>query len=351
MIGAIRRQLWTFHGGVHPVQHKHVSTQSPIRRPRLPQRIVLPLHQHIGEPAEVVVKVGDHVLKGQMIAHATGYVSAPVHASTSGKVVDIGEAPIPHPSGLSASCIVIEPDGEDRWIEHSPVENYREIAPSALRNIIREAGIVGLGGAGFPSYIKLNPGHHKMVKTLVLNGVECEPFITCDDMLMRERADMIRGGIEIIRHALQAEECLIAIEDNKTAAFESMRKAVAGMDKVEVVQVPTLYPQGSEKQLVRVLTGKEVPRDGLCLNVGVVCVNVGTAAAVHRAIHLGEPLISRIVTITGGAVGQPCNLEVLIGTPMNELLSQCDGDISRIERMIMGGPITSETTHGSHRRR
>ncbi|MBK9132541.1 MAG: electron transport complex subunit RsxC [Gammaproteobacteria bacterium] len=344
-MGALKRRLWSFHGGVHPVQHKHVSTHLPIQQPRLPRRIVLPLHQHIGESAESLVRVGERVLKGQMIAHASGYVSAPVHASTSGTVVEIGEAPIPHPSGLSAPCIVIEPDGEERWIEHGPVENYRDLPPSALRNLIREAGIVGLGGAGFPSYIKLNPGHHKTIKTLILNGVECEPFITCDDMLMRERADAIRGGIEIIRHALQAEECLIAIEDNKPAAYEAMRRAVAGMDKVEAVQVPTLYPQGSEKQLVRVLTGKEVPRDGLCLNVGVVCVNVGTAAAVHRAIHLGEPLISRIVTVTGGAVGRPCNMEVLIGTPMNELIGQCDGNINRIDRLIMGGPMMGFALH------
>ncbi len=345
MIGALKRRLWSFHGGIHPVQHKHVSTHLPIQQPSLPRRIVLPLHQHIGESAESLVRVGERVLKGQMIAHASGYVSAPVHASTSGTVVEIGEAPIPHPSGLSAPCIVIEPDGEERWIEHGPVENYRDLPPSALRNLIREAGIVGLGGAGFPSYIKLNPGHHKTIKTLVLNGVECEPFITCDDMLMRERADAIRGGIEIIRHALQAEECLIAIEDNKPEAYEAMRKAVAGMDRVEAVQVPTLYPQGSEKQLVRVLTGKEVPRDGLCLNVGVVCVNVGTAAAVHRAIHLGEPLISRIVTVTGGAIGRPCNLEVLIGTPMNELIAQCDGNINRIDRLIMGGPMMGFALH------
>ncbi|MBK8163404.1 MAG: electron transport complex subunit RsxC [Gammaproteobacteria bacterium] len=341
----MKRRLWSFHGGIHPAQHKVVSTHLPIQPQRLPQRLVLPLHQHIGEPAEPVVKAGERVLKGQLIAHASGYVSAPVHASSSGVVTGIGEAPIPHPSGLSAPCIVIEPDGEDRWAERLPVENYRELAPSALRNIIREAGIVGLGGAGFPSYIKLNPGHHKSIKTLILNGVECEPFITCDDMLMRERAAEIRGGIEIIRHALQAEECLIAIEDNKPAAFESMRTAVAGMDRVEVVRVPTLYPQGSEKQLVRVLTGKEVPRDGLCLNVGVVCVNVGTAAAVHRAIHLGEPLVSRIVTVTGSAVGRPCNMEVLIGTPMNELIAQCEGAVERIERLIMGGPMMGFALH------
>lgn len=345
MIGALKRRLWTFHGGVHPAQHKLASTRLPIQPVHLPARLALPLHQHIGEPAEPVVKPGEQVLKGQTIAHATGYVSAPVHAPTSGRVASIGEAPIPHPSGLSAPCIVIEPDGEDRWIEHHPVNDYRELAPSALRNLIREAGIVGLGGAGFPSYIKLNPGHAKAIKTLILNGVECEPYITCDDMLMRERAADICGGIEIVRHALQAEHCLIAIEDNKPAAYESMRRAVAAMDHVEVIRVPTLYPQGSEKQLVKVLTGKEVPRDGLCLNIGVVCVNVGTAAAVHRAIHLGEPLISRIVTITGGAIGRPCNAEVLIGTPMDELIRHYAGEPARIERLIMGGPMMGFALH------
>ena len=332
-------RLWKFHGGIHPPQHKHISTRHPVREARLPVRLTLPLHQHIGEPAEPLVKVGQRVLKGQMIARPQGYVSAPVHASTSGTVTDIGDHPVPHPSGLSAPCIVIESDGEDRWVDHEPVEDYQSLPPSELRNLIREAGIVGLGGAGFPSYIKLNPGHRKAIDTLILNGVECEPYITCDDMLMRSHPEDIVAGLEIVRHALQARHCIIAIEDNKPEAHVSMRRATAALDHVEVVQVPTLYPAGSEKQLIKVLTGKEVPSDGLALNIGVVCTNVATVAAVHRAIHHGEPLIARYVTVTGGAVGRPGNLVARLGTPMDELIAQCDGDPAAIERLIMGGPM------------
>ena len=283
-----------------------------------------------------------------MIAHASGYVSAPVHASTSGKVVSIGDAPIPHPSRLSSPCIIIESDGEDRWTEHGPIDNFRELTPSILRNIIREAGIVGLGGAGFPTYIKLNPGHMKAINTLILNGVECEPYITCDDMLMRERAAEIVCGLQIIRHALQAKEALIAIEDNKPAALEAMQTAAKDMDGIRVIQVPTMYPSGDSKLLAKILTGKEVPSDKLSIHIGITSVNVGTAYAVQRAIHHGEALISRIVTVTGGAVGKPCNMETLIGTPMNELITQSEGDVGHIERLIMGGPMMGFALHDTH---
>ncbi len=339
------RRLWKFHGGVHPPLHKDISTTLPVRAARLPDRLVLPLHQHIGEPAEPIVGKGEKILKGQMLARPQGYVSAPVHAPTSGTVTDIGNHPVPHPSGLSAPCLVIEPDGEERWIDHQAVEDYTALPPSELRNLIREAGIVGLGGAGFPAYIKYNPGHQKVIQTLILNGVECEPYITCDDMLMREAPQDILGGLRVIQHALQARECLIAIEDNKPQAIASLQQATAGCDDIEVVPVPTVYPQGSEKQLIKVLTGKEVPADGLALNIGVVCANVGTAAAVHRAINRGEPLISRYVTITGGAVAAPRNLDVLLGTPMNALIGECDGDPARIARLIMGGPMMGFALH------
>ena len=339
------RRLWHFNGGVHPPQHKTESTQRPVAKGQIPERLIIPLHQHIGEPAEPLVKVGDTVLKGQIIARATGYVSAPVHASTSGTVTAIGDFPIPHPSRLDASCIIIDCDGEERWCEHAPVEHFESLSPSALRNTIREAGIVGLGGAGFPSYIKLNPGHDKVINTLVLNGVECEPYITCDDLLMRERAQEIIAGLRIARHALQARECIIAIEDNKPQAYQSMQAAARDHDYIEVVQVPTLYPQGSEKQLVKVLTGKEVPSNGLSLQIGVVNLNVATAAAIYRAICHGEPLISRIVTVTGNGVANPQNLDALIGTPMDVLIRQCGGDADALARLIMGGPMMGFAMH------
>ena len=341
-------KLWSFHGGVHPEQNKLQSTTEPSSQAQLPAKLILPLHQHIGSAAEAAVEVGERVLKGQKIANASGYISAPIHAPTSGKIIDIGEYPIPHPSGLSALSIVIETDGLDEWIEYIPEQDYTEINPSHLRNIIREAGIVGLGGAGFPSFIKLNPGSQTKVKTLILNGVECEPYITCDDMLMREEPHTIIEGLHIMRHALQAEECVIAIEDNKPQAYEAICKAAAGIEGVRVALVPTRYPQGSEKQLVQVITGKEVPSNGLALHVGVVCHNVSTAAAIYRAIHLGQPLISRRVTITGKGVKRPRNLEVLFGTPIEALLQQCEVESDQIERLVMGGPMMGFALHDTH---
>ncbi|ADE15815.1 electron transport complex, RnfABCDGE type, C subunit [Nitrosococcus halophilus Nc 4] len=338
-----KRRLWSFPGGLKLPDHKSPSTQAPIAPAALPKQLVLPLQQHIGEPAEPVVNLGERVLKGQVIATAQGYLSAPVHASSSGQVVAIDNLPIPHPSGLNAPCIVIETDGEDAWSERQRVENYQQLDPSQLRNLIRQAGIVGLGGAGFPTFIKLNPGPEPRVETLILNGAECEPYITCDDLLMRERAEEIIQGIRIMGHALHVHHCLIGIEDNKSEAYRAL--AAAATEGIEVVSIPTRYPTGGEKQLIKVLTGQEVPSNGLPIDVGVVCHNVGTAVAVHRAINVGEPLISRIVTVTGSAVARPRNLEVLLGTPIRHLLTQCDTDIDRIDRLIMGGPMMGFTLH------
>jgi len=341
------RRLWHFHGGLHLAAHKDESMREEVLPTRLPSRLVLPLQQHIGEPAEPVVTVGEQVLKGQVVARAHGYVSAPVHASSSGTVVAIEERPVAHPSGLSAPCIVIETDGREKWRRReSRIDDFTALDPSELRNRIREAGIVGLGGAGFPAFIKLNPGTAK-VKTLILNGAECEPYITCDAMLMRQRPREIVEGLRIMRHALQAERCLIGIEDNKPRAIEALRQALAeaGLGDVEVVAVPTRYPAGGEKQLIKVLTGQEVPSHGLPLNIGVVCHNVGTAAAVYRAIAVGEPLLSRVVTVTGRGVSRPRNLEVLIGTPIGALLAECGPERGDLDRLIMGGPMMGFALH------
>ncbi len=338
------RQLFKFKGGIHPPQHKDVSTKQPIRAATLAKELVLPLHQHIGESTVPIVAVGDHVLKGQKIARAKGYVCASVHASSSGTVIAIEERPIPHPSGFSATCIVIETDGEDRWIENtSETTPYTEMPASHLRNLIRTSGIVGLGGAGFPSYIKLNPAGVE-IDTLILNGVECEPYISCDDMLMRERPEQIIAGVKIMRHALQAKRVLIAIEDNKPEAYAALAKACA-TEGFEVIQVPTLYPQGGEKQLIKVLTNKEVPSNGLPVQIGIVVHNVATAAAVHNAINLGKTLVSRVVTITGDGVAEPCNLDVPFGTPMQHLLDQCGGLRDDVDRIIMGGPMMGFAMH------
>ena len=335
------RKLHHFHGGLHLDFHKSMSMREAVERAPLPGQLVLPLHQHIGEPAEPEVTAGDHVLKGQRIARATDYVSAPVHAPSSGTVIAIEDRPVPHPSGLSAPCIVIEPDGQDQWCELRPVADYRKLDRSALRNRIRDAGIVGMGGAGFPTYIKLNPAQDHAIETLILNGAECEPYITCDARLMQERPREIIEGLKIMRHALHARQCLIGIEDNKPEAIAALREALTAEEAtfIEICVIPTIYPAGGEKQLIKVLTGKEIPRNSLPASMGVICHNVGTAAAVYRAIVHGEPLISRFVTITGEACERPRNLEVALGTPVATLLEAGQCDRKKMAKLILGGPM------------
>ncbi len=335
------RKLWHFHGGLKLEGHKAVSMRDPIIPVPIPQLLTIPLQQHIGEPAQPVVKVGERVLTGQVIAQAEGYISAPVHASSSGTVIAIEKRPIAHPSNIHDDCIVIETDGKDEWVpSHEIDQDFIQMEPSELRNRVRDAGIVGLGGAGFPSFIKLNPGKQQ-VETLILNGAECEPYISCDAMLMQERPREIIDGLLIMRHALHAKQCLIGIEDNKPEAIRALQGALSEQEKsiIEVVTVPTRYPGGGEKQLIKTLTGIEVPSNGLPVHVGVVCHNVGTAVAITRAIHHGEPLISRIVTVTGNAVTHPRNVEARIGTPMQVLLEQAGLDQHKLDRLLMGGPM------------
>ncbi len=333
-------KLWTFHGGVHPPGHKRESTLRPVKAAPLPKRLVLPLLQHLGAPAEPAVMVGAEVLKGELIARPGNFVSAPVHAPSSGRVVAIEEFPVPHPSGLSAPCIVIEPDGEERWHPACQAADYRDLEPAEIRERVRMAGIVGLGGAGFPAFIKLNPG--RTVKTLILNGAECEPYITCDEMLMRDRPEEVLRGAMVIRRAVQAQHCVIAIEDNKPEAIEALQRTKRQIEEagdIEIVTVPTRYPAGGEKQLIKILTGKEVPSGGLPIQLGIVCHNIATAAAVHQAVEKGTPLLSRLVTITGSAVAKPRNIEALIGTPITELLNLCGTDFDGLGEIIMGGPM------------
>jgi electron transport complex protein RnfC len=340
------RRLFQFHGGVHLKEHKRDATAQPVQVARLPKQLVLPLQQHIGEPAEAIVQVGDKVLKGQLIAKPVGAISAPVHASSSGTVVAIANHAVSHPSHLNAPCIIIETDGEERWVEdRHPVANYHELAPEEIRGRIRDAGIVGMGGAGFPAHVKLDPRQHA-VDILVLNAAECEPYITCDEMLLRERALEVIVGLRIMRYALHAKRCIIGVENNKKAAFRALQEQVrnTGADFIDVIQVPTVYPTGGEKQLIQVLTGKEVPSGGLPLDIGVVCHNVGTAYAVYRAIEFDEPLISRYVTVAG-SVAHARNLEVLIGTPVIDLIEECGGNRNTLSRIIMGGPMMGITLH------
>lgn len=331
-------RLFKFHGGVHPPEHKLESTTTPVRTVAMPKRLVLPLRQHIGNVGKVLVEVGDHVLKGQLLAQPSGLVSAAVHAPTSGTVTAIDEQLIPHASGLPDLCITLEADGEDRWGPHQALD-YRAMEKSAVVEALRQAGVVGLGGATFPSHVKLCEDPRHPVRTLILNGAECEPFITCDDMLMRERAAEIVRGIEIMQYLLGAERCIVGIEDNKPEAAATMRLACAqSVVAIEVATVPTLYPGGGAKQLIKVLTGLEVPSGKLPTEIGVQCFNVATAYTVHRYVNFGEPVISRIVTVTGN-VAQPGNFEVPLGMAINELVQAAAGAGSDSNGFIMGGPM------------
>lgn len=333
------RKVWDIHGGIHPEQNKSQSNQTAIAQAGIPEQLVFPLSQHIGAPASAIVDVGQRVLKGQMIAAAKGFVSVPVHASTSGTVTAIEIRNIPHPSGMSAPCVIIEPDGKDQWIEHKGIEDYSSMEKTALLNLIRESGIAGMGGAGFPSAVKLSTRDDQPIETLILNGTECEPYITADDMLMRERAEEIIEGAKILRHLIgPSKETLIGVEDNKPEGIAALREAAQGSG-IEVVPFPTKYPSGGEKQLIEILTGKQVPSGGLPAAVGVVCQNIGTTVAIYRAVCFGEPLISRITTVTGFACEQQRNYEVLLGTPVQHLLELCGFDDKQSSRLIMGGPM------------
>ncbi len=336
------RRLHRFHGGLHLAEHKQESTLLSILDLGVPEQLVLPLRQHIGHIAEPLVDVGERVAKGQLIGQAEGFVSASLHAPTSGRVVAIEERPYPHPSGLPVRAIVIDSDGLDEWgTLPEPLPHFTRCDRDFLLQRIRWAGIVGLGGATFPTSVKLSPSKDKPVHTLILNAAECEPYITCDDMLMREQAERIVAGLAIMRHILAPEECLIGIEDNKPEAIAAMREAVddSGLADTEVIPIPTVYPSGGEKQLIYVLTGKEVPSQHIPADIGVVCHNVGTAAAVADAVIEGRPLISRVVTLSGGALKQPQNVRAPIGAPMHWLVKRIGGYREEPRRLVMGGPM------------
>ena len=341
------QRLRRFHGGIHLPDEKDLSTGRPVTEAPLPALLTIPLRQHIGEPAKPLVRLGDWVLKGQRIGEPQGYVSAAVHASSSGTVVAIEERPLPHPSGLTGTCIIVRTNGLDEWARlPKPLDNYADLDAAVLRERIRWAGIVGLGGAGFPTSAKLNPGPHQPIRTLVVNGAECEPYISCDDMLMRERPGRIVQGASILMHLLGAGECLIGIEDNKPEAIEAMRLAVAESDTKEstrVCAIPTLYPSGGEKQLIRILTGKEVPTDGIPAQIGILCQNVASLAAVAQAVIEGKPLISRYVTLSGRGIKEPQNLEVRIGTSIADLIETAGGLDGEVRKLVLGGPMMGFT--------
>ncbi|MCL6264652.1 electron transport complex subunit RsxC [Craterilacuibacter sp. RT1T] len=325
--------LSRFHGGIHPPEFKTLSNGTPIATPPLPAQLVVPLSQHLGNPAKACVSIGERVLAGQRIGEADGRISAAVHAPTSGLIRAIGPHAVAHPSGLLQDCIVIDSDGLDHWSAPSPLPNWQEAGNDEIRTFLRDMGVVGQGGAVFPTSLKLGV---TTLEQLIVNGAECEPFISCDDRLMRERAAEIVDGIRIAAHLMRPRAVLIGIEDNKPEAIAAMRAACAGSG-FEVLAIPTLYPSGGAKQLIRLLTGKKVPHGVRATDMGVQCFNVGTLYSLKRAIVDGEPVVSRILTLTGN-LARPGNIEARIGTPFAHLLNWA-GMQADNEGVIMGGPM------------
>lgn len=330
----------SFAGGLHPPDSKHYSAHKAIERCPLPEELIIPAAQHIGAPAEICVVVGDLVKKGQVIAAAKGFVSVPVHASTSGEVIAV--EPRLHPMGRPLPSVVIKPDGEDQWDESLKGNDPQQLDANNLKDLVRNAGIVGLGGATFPAHVKLSPPEGKTIDTLILNGVECEPFLTADHQLMLEEAQRIIDGINILRKILAVDTAIIGIEVNKPDAIEHLSKECAAHN-IQVQALKVQYPQGAEKQLIDACTGRQVPSGGLPMDCGVVVQNVGTCAAISDAIQLGRPLVERVASITGPGIKQPKNLLVAIGTPLQHLVDYCGGLNGDPAKIIMGGPMMGQT--------
>ena len=334
-------QLHHFHGGLRLRHNKKISCEQPLEVAPLPPRLFVSMLQHSGLEAKTTVKVGQRVLKGDLIGRYGRRREMAVHAPTSGMVKLLARRPVSHPSGQDGLCVVIEPDGLDQWTELEPLQDWKEAAPEELRYRIREAGIVGLGGAAYPTAIKVDDAHDRGIHTLILNGAECEPYISCDEMLMREDPGSIILGAQILQRAVGAERTIIAIEDQMGAVHQALDDAVtaANAKSIDIIRVTTIYPEGGEKQLIQVLTGLEVPSGGRPSNLGLLCQNVATATSVAHAVVEGKPLVERIVTITGSGIRQPRNLRACIGTPIETLVDRCGGYTQDAARLILGGPM------------
>ena len=334
--------LGTLHGGLRLTRHKNQSTAEPIRRMPVPSLLALPITQHVGEAADPIVGIGEKVLKGQLIAKIDNSLGAPVHASSSGTVVAIEPWPVSRRNGEAAPCIVIETDGEDRAVEPcEPLQDFGTVDPAVLRARVLDGGVVGLGGAVFPTAQKLTQARTTDVGCVILNGVECEPYISCDDMLMREHAREILIGAQILLRALGIEQCIVAVESDKPEAVHELGEELAALDDPRIVikLVPTIYPSGGEDQLVQLVTNLEVPSGGLPSDVGCLVQNVGTAAAVHDVIVRGQPLISRITTVNGDGIANPVNIEVRLGTPVEDVVEFSGGYDENVRQLIIGGPM------------
>ncbi len=339
-------KLWDFDGGIHPPEMKTQSSHVPLRRVPLSERFIIPLQQHLGPEGELCVKAGDRVLKGQPLTTGRGR-TVPVHAPTSGIITAIEPHITAHPSGLKELCVLIQADGEDRWVERDVVTDYHQLDAAELNALIHQAGIAGLGGAGFPTASKLLGGMTS-TRTLILNAAECEPYITADDRLMQEHAGEILEGTRILCHMLHPERVIIGIEDNKPEAIRALKQAIKAEQAdgvaIELRVVPTKYPSGGAKQLTKILTGLEVPKGHHSSHIGVLMQNVGTVFAIKRAIIDGEPLIERVVTLTGEAMGKPGNVWARLGTPIADLMTEGALRPQGTQKMvIMGGPLMGFT--------
>ena len=338
--------LGKLHGGLRLRAHKKISTAKPIQKVPLPQQLFLPITQHAGDPAQPIVGIGDSVLKGQLIAEVDGSLGAPIHAPSSGKIVAIEPWPVSRRYGDNAPCIVIECDGQDRAIDNAQgTADFSGLAPDDLLARILHGGIVGLGGAVFPTAQKLMQAMTCDLDYLILNGVECEPYISCDDVLMREYAAEIIAGAQILMHALELDVCYIAVESDKPAALKRLGEVMGELNDKRLVlkQVPTIYPSGGEDQLVQLVTNREVPSGGLPTDVGCLVQNVGTAAAIYDWIVNAEPLISRITTVTGDGVAEPMNVAARLGTPIADIIAFAGGYTDRAKLLIIGGPMTGKS--------
>ncbi len=327
----------TFERGIHPEYHKDLASGKSIVEAKLPQRIVIPLSQHIGAPAKAEVNIGDEVKRGQVLGVTTGFVSSPVHSSISGKVIAIAD--FPTPGGKMVPSIVIESDGKDEAIEFTENPDYMNLSADEIRNIIKDAGIVGLGGAAFPTNVKLSPPKEKKIDTVLINGAECEPYLTADHRLMVESPKEVVEGLKILMKTLGVKEGHIGIEENKQDAIDAMKSAVAGESNIKVHALEIKYPQGAEKMLIKAIKGKEVPTKGLPMDVGVVVQNVGTALAIYEAACYGKPLYERVVTVTGNGINEPANMMVRIGTLFSDVIEQCGGLVEGAVKVISGGPM------------
>ncbi|GAA0234200.1 electron transport complex subunit RsxC [Marinomonas primoryensis] len=336
--------IFSFHGGIHPAENKAQSLQLPLGRPNLPSELILPLGQHIGQSSRPLVAIGDHVLKGETIAINNGFLSSFLHAPTSGSITAIEERLIAHPSGLSDLCIILSPDGKEEWTALEPLIQWQTNSKTDVLAYLAKMGIVGMGGAGFPTQVKLQGAHKNPLTHFIINAAECEPYITADDMLIREKTLELILGIEILQHLVEADQVVIGIEDNKPTAISALKSLLEERNSdIQLAVVPTKYPSGGEKQLIQLLTGEEVPSGQYPADIGVLCQNVGTCVAVHDSVYLGKPLISRFTTLTGDALKAPQNVEVLLGTPVAHLLDYAESKQDKLHRLVMGGPMMGYT--------